>query len=66
VTDPFQLGRDLAADLRTRSGPRLVDVVVFGSQVTGEATEDSDLDVAVVLRDVRSPWEDGRRMDDAR
>jgi hypothetical protein len=64
ATDPLQLGRDLAVDLLTLFGPRLVDVVVFGSQATGEATDDSDLDVAVVLRDVRNPWEDGRRMDE--
>lgn len=64
VIDPFALARDLALSLREVFGSRLVDVAVFGSYATGTATDDSDLDLAVVLRDVTSAWDDGRRMDD--
>jgi len=63
VVDPFVLAHEVAAELAQLFGPRLVDVAVFGSHATGTATEDSDLDLAVVLRDVESPWDDARRMD---
>jgi predicted nucleotidyltransferase len=36
---------------------------MFGSQATGTADEDSDLDLAVVLRHVRSSWQDAQLMD---
>lgn len=39
-------------------------MVLFGSHATGTATDESDLDLAVVLRDAVSPWEDANRMDD--
>ena len=42
----------------------MVDVVVFGSHATETATDDSDLDLAVVLRDVSSAWDDEKRMDE--
>lgn len=63
VVDPFQLAHQIAGDLRDVFGSRLVDVVVFGSHAAGTATDESDLDLAVVLRDVQSPWEEARRMD---
>jgi hypothetical protein len=63
VVDPFGVAREVAVELATLFGPRLVDVAVFGSYATDTATEDSDLDLAVVLRDVASAWDDARRMD---
>ena len=63
VVDPFVLAHDVGVELAQLFGPRLVDVAVFGSYATGTATEDSDLDLAVVLSDVESPWDDARRMD---
>jgi predicted nucleotidyltransferase len=53
----------VAADLRGVFGDRLVDVVVFGSHAQGTATDDSDLDLAVVLRDVTDAWTDARSAD---
>jgi predicted nucleotidyltransferase len=35
-------------------GPRLVDLLLFGSQARGEAGPDSDIDVAVVLDRIES------------
>lgn len=64
VADPWDVASHLADDLRGVFGDRLVDVVVFGSHAEGTATDDSDLDVAVVVRDLGSPWEEGRRIDD--
>jgi hypothetical protein len=64
VVDPWAVAARVAEELQGLFGDRLVDVVVFGSHATGTATDDSDLDLAVVLRDVDSPWEDSRRMDE--
>ncbi len=64
VVDTFAVARAVAADLSRLFGARLVDVVVFGSYATDSATQDSDLDLAVVVRDVESAWEDARRKDD--
>jgi uncharacterized protein len=41
-----------AARVRRRFGPDLLDVRAFGSYARGEATEDSDIDVLVVVREV--------------
>ncbi|MBK7338155.1 MAG: nucleotidyltransferase domain-containing protein [Saprospirales bacterium] len=38
-------------ELRLRYGKRLAEVRLFGSQVRGDANEDSDIDLLVVLRD---------------
>ena len=64
AVDPDDLASQVARELRGLFGSRLVDVVLFGSHATGAATEESDLDLAVVLQDVRSPWEDARCMDE--
>jgi predicted nucleotidyltransferase len=64
VTDPKNVAAAVAADLRRLYGERLVDVVLYGSQARGEAVADSDVDLAVILDDVVSPWEELRRMDD--
>ncbi|GAC1542122.1 MAG: hypothetical protein NVS3B12_29980 [Acidimicrobiales bacterium] len=62
--DPHQLAIDVAADLRSLYGPRLVEVVLFGSTARGDDDADSDLDLLVVLAEVSSPWDELRRMDD--
>jgi predicted nucleotidyltransferase len=50
--------------LRDLYGDRLVQVLLYGSQARGDADPDSDIDLLVVLRDMRSPWDELRRMDD--
>ena len=64
VVDPRELAAAVAADLRRLYGERLVDVVLYGSQARGDAHPDSDVDLAVILKELRSPWEELRRMDD--
>lgn len=64
VADPWEVAAQLAKDVKGVFGDRLVDVVVFGSHAEGTATDDSDLDVAVVVRDLGSPWDESRRIDD--
>jgi predicted nucleotidyltransferase len=40
---------DYVAAVRAHYGPRLVDVLMFGSRARGDHRPDSDADVAVVL-----------------
>jgi predicted nucleotidyltransferase len=54
----------VAADLRRLYGDRLVEVVLYGSHARGDAHPDSDVDLAVILDHVVSPWEELRRMDE--
>jgi len=42
-------------------GDRLVKLVLFGSHARGDAREDSDIDVIVVLKGEVDDWEEGRR-----
>jgi predicted nucleotidyltransferase len=63
LVDPFELARQVATESARLFGDRLVDVVLFGSYATETASDESDLDLAVVLRDVNSPWEDAQLMD---
>jgi predicted nucleotidyltransferase len=43
---------DLASRLRARFGPRVRELRLFGSWARGEASSDSDLDVAVVVAEL--------------
>jgi uncharacterized protein len=51
--------RDAVAELY---GPALDRVVLFGSRARGDATEDSDYDVAVFLRDMPNRWAEWDRL----
>ena len=64
VIDPWAVASRVAEELRAVFGDRLVDVVVFGSYASGTATDDSDLDLAVVVRGADAPWEESRRIDE--
>jgi predicted nucleotidyltransferase len=56
---------ELKRGLQEIYGDRLRAVVLFGSQARGEATEDSDVDVAVVLDDFENAIDEVDRMDAA-
>lgn len=49
---------ELGRELRRRHGAGLIELRLFGSFARGEAGEDSDVDVAVVLE--RADWETRR------
>jgi predicted nucleotidyltransferase len=60
--------RDILAELRRRLarlyGPRLVKMVLYGSQARGDADPGSDIDVLVVLQGPVEPAEEIRRTGD--
>jgi predicted nucleotidyltransferase len=62
--DRFALARAVTEDLRGLYGDRLERVLVFGSSARGDADEESDLDLLVVLDDMDSSWAEGGRMDE--
>lgn len=64
VADPREVAAAVAADLRRMYGERLVDVVLYGSHARGDAHPESDIDLAVILDGLTSPWQELRLMDD--
>lgn len=53
---------ELRQGLKELYGDRFVRLILFGSQARNEATEDSDIDVMVVLRGTVSPGDEILRM----
>lgn len=47
----LEVARSLADRLRERFGDRIKDIVVFGSVARGEADEESDIDMLVLVTD---------------
>jgi hypothetical protein len=66
--DPEQEDEDIpaaiAVDLGMLYGDRLRQVLLFGSWVHGDGPGEFDLQLIVVLSDLRSPWEELHRMDE--
>ncbi len=61
---PDPLAAAVAADLRELYGSRLREVVLFGSRARGDHTEESDLDLLVVLDDPVDAWQEMDAMDE--
>jgi predicted nucleotidyltransferase len=55
---------EAVAALRRLYGDRLREVLLYGSYARGEAHEDSDIDLLVVLTEVDSPYAEINRMSD--
>jgi len=68
VPDPTADDEDvpaaLAVDLGLLYGDRLQRVLLFGAWARGERPEDADIEVVVVLSDLRSRWDELDHMDD--
>ena len=63
MTDEIRaLLNDLYAALKRLYGERLVEVVLYGSHARGEADEESDVDVMVVLHGPVEPAREIRRL----
>jgi predicted nucleotidyltransferase len=56
--------KELRRRLEALYGPRLVRMVLYGSQARGEAELGSDIDVLIVLQGVVSPGEEIARTSD--
>jgi UTP:GlnB (protein PII) uridylyltransferase len=55
---------EAATALRDLYGDRLRQVLLYGSYARGEADEESDIDLLVVLTDMRSPFAEIEHMGD--
>jgi len=60
----IRIARAAARRLKDAYGDRLVDVVPFGSWVRGEAHEESDVDLLVILNEIVSRAHERDRMVD--
>lgn len=63
-TDAREVAEAVAADLAALYGDRLKMVVLFGSRARGDAHPESDIDLLVVLDEVRSRRKELARMSD--
>ena len=53
-----QIITDFSQSLEKIYGDRLIKLVLYGSQARGDATEDSDIDIMVVLKSPVSPGDE--------
>lgn len=53
--------KELRAALERLYGPRLQDLLLFGSHARGEEREGSDLDIAMILDAFDRPWQEIER-----
>jgi uncharacterized protein len=64
ITDPVL--RRIRSELDELYGERIERVVLFGSRARGDATEESDYDIAVFLHDMTDRWRELHRLADLR
>jgi hypothetical protein len=56
--NPHSVAEAVAGELRGLYGDHLVGVMLYGSDARGDAHPDSDVDLAVILDQMESPWEE--------
>ena len=56
--------RRIKSYLHEKYGDLIKEVILYGSYARGEADEDSDVDVLVIVSDFISPWEVRRGLSD--
>ncbi|MFA5891687.1 MAG: UPF0158 family protein [Actinomycetota bacterium] len=61
VFDAEKIARAVASDLREFYGSRLREIIMYGSAARGEAHEESDIDLLVVLDHIDSPYQEIER-----
>ena len=60
--EPWQLAlRDFVAAARRELGDHIVRIILYGSRARGDYTEDSDIDVMVIVRDI-DVWDASKDM----
>jgi len=64
VADEEDVAAAVAVDLGLLYGDRLERVLLFGVWARGEVAEDADIEIVVVLSDLRSRWEELQHMDE--
>jgi len=64
VADEGDVAAAVAVDLGLLYGDRLERVLLFGVWARGEGAEDADIEIVVVLSDLRSRWEELHHMDE--
>ncbi|QDA31139.1 nucleotidyltransferase domain-containing protein [Thermococcus indicus] len=57
-----EVAEAFARDVRKLLGDNLVETILFGSVARGEQSEESDVDILVVVRDY--PWEAQKKLAD--
>lgn len=62
--DVLSIVRELHAQLDVVYGDRLKGVYLYGSYARGDAREDSDIDVAVVLDEIQDRWKEREQVGD--
>jgi type I restriction enzyme S subunit len=65
-TEVLRIVRKLRTELQRIYGPRLRGVYLFGSYARGDADDDSDIDVAIVLDRLTSRFEERQRCSEIR
>ncbi len=64
MTDAKEVLQDLAQRLRIAFPGEVRDVVLFGSQLSGKATEDSDYDMVLIWKGGKVQWKKERAISD--
>ena len=57
-----EVAEAFARDVRRVLGDNVVEVILFGSVARGEASEESDVDILVIVK--KNPWDSQKKLAD--